>query len=258
MRKKRTYIIILLILVAFFIIMFYLFGLDDYKESKNTATLILSDNTVWSYKNRRWANISNFSDVQKLNWKKYHVFTEQEKIGDYYLWYDDKWYVFDNNKNAIQLEGDLFAYKANYDISISGFEMEEISDNDRYVSSILEEHNIKLDKFTSHFKIPFDFDNDGVVEEFYVISNVFALDFQPETVFSIVFMVKNDQIYSIYEDISPNYSLNGCKPYFQNFLDVNHDSSYEFILSCGYYSDTNRADMLYQFVNNKFKILISN
>lgn len=258
MRKKRTYIILILVLIIFFIIMFYFFGYDELKEKRNAAILIFGEETIWSYNNKKWVNIKKEESIQKLNWQKYHVFTNGKKIGDYYLWHDDMWYAFDNKKNAVSLEGDLFAYRSNYNIDIFKFKKEQIADNDPYVSEVLENKDIELGKFTSQFKVSFDFDNDGELEEFYVISNAFAYDFEPDTVFSIVFMVKDDNIYDIYENIASNDSFNGCKPYFQTFLDINADSSSEFVLSCGYYSNNKRSDMLYHFVDGKFKILISN
>ena len=106
--------------------------------------------------------------------------------------------------------------------------------------------------------VSFDFDNDGKDEDFYVISNVFPLDFEPEMSFSIVFMVKDNNIYYIYNDVSKNNFTNGCKPFFTSFLDADNDGTYEFILSCGRYSISEQIDMLYKYSDDEFKILISN
>lgn len=257
MRSKKTYIIFLILLVLFFIVVFYFFGYDNYKTKKKKATLILGDNTIWSYNDKKWTSVEANEDIHKLDWKKYHIFMDGEKKGDYYLWHDDRWYAFDNNKNAVALQGELFAYQANYNIDIFQYEKEEITD-DKYVLDVLADKEIDSSNFTSHFKVSFDFDNDGELEDFYVISNAFDDNYKSDTVFSIVFMVKNDKVYYIYEDISPNRIYNGCKPYFQAFLDTNEDGISEFILSCGRYSNLKRVDMLYQFVDNQFKILISN
>ena len=73
------------------------------------------------------------------------------------------------------------------------------------------------------------------------------------------YMVKDDKIYSIYQDVAANSGFNGCKPYFQSFLDIDQDEKYEFILSCGYYSNARRSDMLYRLTDDEgFKIIISN
>ena len=52
--------------------------------------------------------------------------------------------------------------------------------------------------------------------------------------------------------------FNGCKPYFNSFIDVDNDSRYEFILNCAEYSTNGVSRMLYKYDNNEFKILISN
>ena len=129
----------------------------------------------------------------------------------------------------------------------------------KYINEVLKENNLSTSsKFTSIYKVNFDFDKDNQEEEFYIITNAFPFDFDPDKIFSIAFMVKSDIIYPIYTDISLNKGLNGCKPYYNTFLDVDNDNTYELILSCGKYSTTGRTDMLYKFKENNFKILISN
>ena len=50
----------------------------------------------------------------------------------------------------------------------------------------------------------------------------------------------------------------GCRPYFNYFLDLTNDGIDEIILSCGQYSTKGTIDMLYKFVDDEFKIQISN
>lgn len=258
MRKKSTYIVLLVILFVFFVVMFGLFGIDNIKKSRYNTTLIVGDNTVWLYQKNSWLNLTKSSSIQDLNWDEYKVFVNNEKFGDYLLWYgDDKWYAFDRKKNAINIDGNLLAYKANYNIPVHKFTEEEIDDNTTVIQMLKENNITDTDKFTSAYKVSFDYDNDDEVEEFYVISNAFPMDFVPEKIFSIVYMVDGDNIYPIYTDVSKNASFNGCKPYFTSFLDVDNDKKYEFILSCSKYSVSDTIDMLYQFIDNEFKIVIS-
>ena len=259
MRKKSTYIVLLVSLIAFFLVMFLVFGLDNIKKEKYATTLLVGDDTVWTYSNKKWNNISKVTTIKDLSWKKFNVYNDNKKVGNYYLWRDeDRWYAFDDKKNAIPMSGEFFAYDANYDIDVSDFTEEEITDR-TYVNQVLEENDLSPSSKTStEYMIRFDYDNDGVEEEFYLISNVFALDFTPETSFSIVFMVKNDQVYYIYKDISTNRIYNGCMPYFTTFLDSDDDGNYEFVLSCARYSVSGVVKMLYKNEKGEFKILISN
>jgi len=55
-------------------------------------------------------------------------------------------------------------------------------ENAKKMSKLLDEKNIK-------------YILDEKLEDFYLISNAFPLDFDPEKIFSIVFMVKNEKIY---------------------------------------------------------------
>ena len=143
-------------------------------------------------------------------------------------------------------------------MKIQPFSLESVEDL-TYVNQVLQEHNLSTSSmFTTLSKVSFDIDNDQNLEDFYVVSNAFPDDFDPEYIFSFAFMVKNDQIYYIYDNIDENRFLNGCKPYYTSFLDANNDGNYNIILSCGYFSDLGIVDMLYEFSENQFKIVISN
>lgn len=260
MASKKIYIVLLIMIAVFFVVMFLTFGVENIKQDNYSSTIIVGDSTVWDYSNKKWVNIRNNTSIEKLNWNKFHVFSNNESIGEYSLWYDDKWYVFDEDRNAVKIDGSLLAISANFDVKVLPFNVENVNNQDmKYVYSVLKDNNLSTDnKFTSLGKVKLDFDSDGVVEEFYFMSNVFAMDFTPKMLFSIVFMIKDNNIYYIYNDISENRSFNGCKPYFNSFLDTNNDGMYEFILSCGKYSSNEQTDMLYTFKENAFKIAVSN
>ena len=256
MRDRKLYIILISIFVLFFIVMFLLFGLGEVRRGNQDLTLMVGHHTVWRYHNKKWSNLSNNLSYQNLDWKKYHIFSNQEYIGEHLLWYNDRWYAFDDDRNAIDLNGDFLAYSGNYEPTFYSFMEEDIQDYSS-VQEVLREASLPEDsEFSTAYHVLMDFDHDGVDEDFYVISNVF-LDEYVETTFSIVYMIDQDKLYMIYEDISKNQSFNGCKPFFTSFLDVNQDNTYEFILSCGRYSVSEQIDMLYQYKNNAFKILIS-
>ncbi len=258
MVKKKVYIILIAILVVFLVVMFAVFGTKNIKEEKVSEVLIVGDETVWKLSEKKWHNITYKSSLQDLSWKKYKVFENSQEVGNYYLWYSDKWYAFDDQKNAVKIDGEMFAYSANFDLKVNNFTTEEV-DNYEFVNYVLESNGISTSsKFTSIYKIELDIDNDFNDETFYLISNAFPLDFEPEKSFSIAFMVKNDNIYYIYKDVTANKGFNGCKPYYNTFLDVDDDNVTELILSCSKYSVADRVDMLYKYEDDGFKIIISN
>ena len=256
MKSKKVYIILIAILLVFCITMFLMFGLDELRKGGYNATIVVDKDTLWTFSDKQWGNVTSHDEY---NWKKYNVYLNRVKQGNYYLWYNDKWYAFDDNKEAVVLDGGSFlAINSNYDIPVYDFEINDIDDYS-YVNEELKKNKLPIDNYyTVSKKIVFDYDNDGEDEYFYIISNVFPTDFNPEKVFSMVFMVKGDKTYSIYKGIDTNTGFNGCRPYFNGFLDVDNDSKYEFILSCDKYSVSGSTRMLFDFENNKFKILISN
>lgn len=260
MRSKKTYIIIIFILLSFAAIMYFAIGKDYLNAEKRSTYIIVGDTSVWKYKNKNWVNV-NKKTIENLYWTEFNVFEDSQKLGKYYVWNDDtNWLYFDKDKNEKEIIGKKLAYQANYDINIDNFDEKELDQSDElYIKQIYEDNDLGNDnKFTTSYKVEIDFDKDNIKETFYVISNAFPLDFEPNKIFSIVFMVKDDEINYLYKNIDRYQGTNGCKPYINYFLDVNKDNKDEIILSCGKYSERGTTDMLYNYENNEFKILISN
>lgn len=258
MASKKTYIILIIILALFGLVMFLLFGVKNIQQENLESVLIVGDNTTWTYSDQKWGFLRYNSSMEKFNWKKFHVIEDSEEKGIYYLWHDDKWYVFDEDKNAVNITGKFLAYDGNFQMKVLPFEEENVDDL-TYVYSVLQDNGLSTSsKFTSIYKVSLDFDGDSNNEDFYIISNVFPLDFESDTSFGIAFMVKNNTVYYLYNDISSNRGLNGCKPFYHSFIDTNLDGVYEVILSCGKYSSMEEVEMLYQFTDGSFKLLISN
>ena len=263
MRGKSTYIILILLLIFFCVIMILLFGKNIFHNNKNELVLLVGNNTIWYSKDNKWSNITSKNDVDKLNWKDYHVYIDNKNFGNYYLWHDDKWYLFQEDKTAKLYDGDLFAYRYfgnNKKVSVKEFN-ESNTNNNSYINKVLKENginSIKEDEYTIKYKTSLDYDNDSIDEDFYIISNAFSSNISSDSIFSIVFMVDNNKIYYVYNNVDSVRSFNGCKPFFRNFIDIDNDKTYEFILSCGRYSLDEQIDMLYKFKDDQFKILISN
>ena len=251
MGSKKLYITLIIIVFVFCIVMFALFGINELADRRRNTVLIVGEN-AYIYENQSWKLANSYSD---LDWEKYDIYIDNKKIGNYYLTYSDGWYAFDDKKNAIDISGNLIAYSGNDSISVYDFTEEEIDDY-TYVNEVLDELGIDEDT-SSSYKISFDYDNDGEKEDFYVVSNVFTSN-PTNKFYSIVFMVKNNKIYNIYKNTDIESVYDGCKPYFDGFIDVNNDKKYEFVLSCAEYSVSETTSMLYQYEDNEFKILISN
>ena len=258
MPSKKTYIILITIMVLFGIIMFLIFGIPNIRQENLESVLIVGDNTTWIYKDKKWFNQRYKTSKDRYSWQEFKVFEDNKELGTFYLWHDDKWYLFDKDKNAVLTSGKIIAYQSNYSMKLLEYTEDNVDDF-TYVNEVLMNNNLSTSsKFSSIYKVSIDFDSDSNLEDFYIITNVFPLDFEPETSFAIAFMVKNDTIYTLYEDVSTSNGLNGCKPFYNTFIDTNIDGVYEVILSCGQYSAEEQIDMLYQFSEGEFKLLVSN
>lgn len=257
-KGRKKYIILIIILIIYFIVMFISFGMDNFKKKEKTI-IIVDNGTVWESDGNKWYNITTINQIKSLNWKEFTVLSDGKKFGNYYLWYDDsRWYLFDKNKKAVSYSGDIFAYQSSTRINVLPMNIKNIEDF-TYVRKVLSNNGLSEDsKFTMATVSSFDIDSDGVEEDFYVVSNVFATDFFPDKSFSFVFMVKDNKIYMLYNDIDNNTGTNGCMPYLNNVLDVDNDGNYGVIVSCSKYSLQGTTNMLYTLDDGKFKIIISN
>ena len=254
---KKRHIVILICLVVYCIAMYYLIGKKNIEREKYYSTILVDNNAVWQYRNQKWININHYSDLQKMNWEKFHVyFKETKEKGTYYVWLDDKWYFFNDKKQALQLSGEFIGVNSNYDMHISFPEETKIVDL-TYVNQVLEENGIEDVDFTLSNTFSFDIDNDKVEENFYIISNTFT-EKPAEKIFSIVFMEQEGITYPIYTDVDQNRGLNGCRPFVNAMLDIEDDKTYELILSCAGYSVDKIQAMLYQYKDGKFSVIISN
>lgn len=256
MKNNKRYIVLLIILFVFFLVLFLTFGLNNLKSEKRKATVVFGNSSVFELNKKVWRKSADYN-LSKFNWQKYNIILNNTYFGEYYLWHDDKWYAFDNNKNAVNISEDFFAYNTNYKVKVYDFKKDAVSISS--LTSVLEENGlVGYNELTVANKIIIDFNNDGNSEEFYLLSNAFPIDSDPDKIFTLVFMNMNDRVYYMYKEIQDNQGFNGCKPYFDAIIDIDEDNSYEFAFSCGGYSVNNRVNAIYKFDKEEFKLLISN
>jgi hypothetical protein len=118
-------------------------------------------------------------------------------------------------------------------------------------------HIYNQEEITENTKIVVDIDNDGIDEEIYSVSNVFPMFYEPEKVFSYVFMKKDSKIYYMYKYEAEADSYSGCIPQISAIFDSDEDGVSEFALTCSRYSDQEPINSIYRFGNNGFELVIS-
>ena len=258
--KKGKYLILVVILAIYFLIFYFIYGRDSIAKSKKNGTLIIDNNAIWQVENGNWRNISYASEIEGLSWQEYKVYLSNSYFGTYFLWNsENKWYLFDSEQNPINYDGNMIASNLNYELNFKEFTTREITYYNE-INKVLTENGLASDQkeYTVKDLVSIDYDGDGIIENFYLLSNVFPLETNPNVIFTIVFMEKNSVTYPMYSSVENNDGFNGCKPYISAIFDADGDKEYEILLSCGKYSENGTMETLYKFEKDSFKILINN
>lgn len=259
--KKNKYLVLIVIIFIYFLVLYLIYGRDTIKTNQMKGHLIIDNNAIWSLKKGSWENLTYASDISKLSWQEYKVYLSSNYFGTYNLWYDaNRWYLFDSSNNPINYDSKMIATNLNYDLKFKNFTPQEIT-NFSVVNNVLNTSGISAlapNEYTVKDVISIDFDDDNTTENFYLLSNAFPLETNPNVIFTIVFMEKDGKTYMLYTNIENNEGYNGCKPYISAIFDADNDSEYEILLSCGKYSQNGTIETLYKFKKDSFKVLINN
>ena len=74
MVKNKIYIILIGIIVIFFVVMFLVFGTKNIKEENVSEILIVGDDSVWKYSNKKWYNITYKSSLHILPQRRFPAY----------------------------------------------------------------------------------------------------------------------------------------------------------------------------------------
>ena len=77
---KKVYVGLILFMIVLGIVMFLLFGLDSLKREQYETAIIVGDNTAWIYQKKKWMRANTVEQYEDLNWKKYHIYENNEKV----------------------------------------------------------------------------------------------------------------------------------------------------------------------------------
>lgn len=249
--KKLRYYVIFFLLFVYFVLMFIFFLYPNYKDKHNKTSLIVNKSARWYYEDGKWKDMT---DTNQYNWQAFDIYQDGTFLGNYYLLYNDKWYIFDKNRDPIKQDGvDIFAIKTNQKYQYGNFTLEDTTDEEeKYIRKVLEDNNINALTFTTEKVINFDLDSDGKLEKIIIASNVFTTEYEKD-LFNFVFVVKNGKIIMIKKDIDTYdqlYSM--CQAYVPYLVDLTGNGKYSIITGCGYYS--NKADCIemYQLKHGKY------
>ena len=264
-KNKKIMIVMLIVLAVYALIMFLVLGgTKTFKKTNSQITIIMGDNATFTYNGSFWTYVELETTYSKLNWLKYDVYENNELLGNYSMWHNDKWYVFDGDeehRTPVSVTEDFIALRADSSIKLTPFESNKITDYS-YVNAVLDSYGIQASYLTVDQVVTIDIDNDSIDENFYFISNSLPRENPENFNFTIVFMEKKGEIYNIYTDIQEMENSDGCKPFMRAVLDYDLDGEQEIIFACGGLSARKQKDYIYKFNHNnsldEFKLIVSN
>ncbi len=247
---KRREKIVFGILALYIVFMLGLFIINGKKEEKY-STMFYDNYVKLLYKDGKWSNISN-RNINDYSWKKYDLYYNNDFYGNYYLMYNNKWYIFDDDKKSIDWEPGIVAFSGNIKSRVIDTKKEDISSNEysysREVLSSLDIDNIDISKLKEKSRYLVDVDSDGDVDKIYSISNAqMEGDYVSNKTFTVVFARVNDKNIIIYKNVinKKNYYA-GYSPNLVAFS-IDDYKEANLLLSVGSYSDIDTNSYLYKY-----------
>lgn len=253
MKNKKNIIIIVIIIVAYLAIAVILFGWENFINKFQGMSIMLSTGEKWQLKDGEWSDIESGKDY---NWKKFDVYVDHQLFGNYDLLYNNKWYIFDENRDSMKYSGRILAVRGNKKYEVVDFNEDNFdTTGDNLLRSILEEKKADYPKeLTYAKKVTLDIDGDHAEETIYTVSNAFTYETDVNKKFSLIFMSdsKMQVLYQSYVNIGDQYDL--CVPKLNSIIDINKDSRYELIFECNYFSELGSCSMLYELKDGTYKL----
>lgn len=208
---------------------------DDDKQqeivSQGDYVFVLDSKLYLNYKDGSWYEYEDFDYSEK----KFDVYINNIKFGNYSLNYGGKWYIIDDDRNYIDYDGSFMAVYSNMNYSINPVVSNQFDIVDQSnVNSFLSDLNITFSyNDISKSKILYDINKDGMKDIVYFVSNAFSDDDgSSNNAFAYVFVKdaagKETVIYS-YKDSTDNL-LSMSNPSFGNIVEID-GKEYLFVLN---------------------------
>lgn len=257
--KVGIFIIVFLVSLIIIIIILYLLGV--FNRRPNEANIIVDDSVMFKYSKKKWTTVSSNS-YSNYNWDKFKIYSNNTYIGTKSIFSTDgKWYVFEKNREAVNVPGDKLYLGGKIKTTHKSFNQTNVNATDwTYIHKVLDHYKISRDiqnDYTYAFKVNYDFDNDNKNEVMYIVSNLFA-DHDVSSSYSFIFINDNGNNKVIYGRIyGKGANLSGCYAYLYGIIEVEGAKGSQIITKCSHYSVGNNDEYgLYQFNNNKYQLLL--
>ena len=252
---KKKYIILFSVVIVYLVITFILLAVTGNIDGIGKKYIVLSPDIVLTYKND---NLSLYT--KKIKKKNIELYYNNEYMGSYKFSYKDNEIQFiDKNKNTFEThDNQFFGYSKSLNIDIIPFENNQMNDLEiEKLNQILNNLGISGYEILSiSDKINIDYNNDGINDDIYIVSNLF-LESINKKVFSLIYYLdENSNPVFIYKNINNTTSMyNLCVPSINNIVDLNKDSNYEMFIECNYFDNIGTEYSIYKFENKSYNII---
>lgn len=252
MENKKICKLIILGLIIYCLIFVIIFLPGYLRKLHDKMYIIYGNDLHIKLENGEWSDIENINDY-KFN--KFNVYSGNSFLGKFKILNSNTLILYDDYYNKVNYSDTIFAYNSNFDVSVVDLiETEKNEKDDLVIDSVLDKVKISNYNDLNLFqKVSWDFDNDGVIENLYCISNFYTYEDFPK-LFSIVFIEKNNKIDIIKSNIIDNIDLNVEESYtIAKVIDLRSDGKYELLLSNDYFSRPYDSCAIIYSLSGKYK-----
>ena len=224
-------------------------------DSKNDFDLIINPNTIISHNEKDgWYDNSGF-DYKNI---KFNVYIDGKGYDYRSIVRGDKWQMVNDDETSTTYEKSFIAIYSQIDYKVVNYEGKELSDsNKKDITDYLTSKNVNYlyDKLNIEY-IYYDFNQDGVKDDVYIVSNVGIDDYTGfNKTFAFGFAKVLNQSVTFYEEIANNVNAtNMCKPSFSAIIKIEDQN--DLIAECNYISNSKSKHMMYNFVDKTVNKLV--
>ncbi len=223
--------------------------IDNKPLSKDLFSIIVEPDTVYRFLENDSVSLYNKLELNASVGQNYSIYENANYLGDYNITYNDKWYIYDNNKNFVNYEGNIVVLKGDVKPNVLSFLETQQNDTDKnIITNYLNNLNISYN-YDELYKIKYIVNQ----ETFYVVSNSLLYERDYNYAFTFIFKYKNNKYYEIYKVLNEDTdTFNVCKPALINVF--NYKKNY-YIFKCDYHIGTGYQYMLFDDNNDKFSLV---
>lgn len=191
-------IAILLIILYLFLYIFSTSIKKSDKKGEEPIYIVINTKHQFAYQNGKVSNAVDWNQIYGT--KKFYSYNDSTYLGQYKLMqYDTALYLFDDNQNSVEYDGELFTYSSPQKIETVNSNFVSLDNEIKLVlNELIQKNNLVMpaeNNLAFLQKIPVDLDGNGDNEIIYAISSY--PDVQSLQAFSFLYYEDNGKLYEL-------------------------------------------------------------